>query len=97
VFLSALVVMVLASPLTYVHHVAYVFPALVWLLLDLARRNRATYAVALVLFAAAAGIDFPLIGMRTGSTSYAVINFVSLLALYGIGLSQALVPPRRRR
>ena len=87
VVLAALVVMVLSSPLAYVHHVVYVFPAAAALLLDAATRDRFARADALVLATAVAGVDFGALGMAAGHGGFGAINAAALATLYVLGLT----------
>jgi len=86
VLLATLVLMLLASPLTYVHHVIFLFPAVVWLLLDAIRRNHVVYAVSLLVATTTASFDFPLIAMQAGTTRHSLINFGALVTLYVLGV-----------
>ncbi len=97
--LPFLVLMVIASPLTYVHHVLYVAPGLVLALsyawAGLRGWRRAAVVTSLVLAASAAGIHFPRL-YRQWSLSpletklFTSLNLYALLVCLAVALALAL-------
>jgi alpha-1,2-mannosyltransferase len=90
--------MILASPLTYVHHVLYLAPALVIWLEHASRQGRTLLCGMIVVLTAIASTDFASFWQRLSpdDTSWLVLsaNLFALLALYLIGVF--LLTVRRR-
>ncbi len=86
--------MIAAAPLAYVHHAIFLFPGLFWWLAAGRAQPRASVAAVLALGIVAA-TDFPgLYGRLELSPDHwkwvSSINLYALLALYGVGLRDAL-------
>ena len=86
-----LVLMIISSPLAYLHHVIYIYPGLLvagWALLESGERRTLGASVALVCLAAIASMDFPVHYDRLGSPVAALrsLNLYALLGLFGLGL-----------
>ncbi|MEI9938071.1 MAG: glycosyltransferase family 87 protein [Pseudomonadota bacterium] len=82
------IAMLFASPLTYLHHVAYLaISAIVWLPVIIKRRHWTTLA-AVVLVLGIAGIDWPALydrlGPLFGRQEYQAINLYAIVVLYGM-------------
>jgi alpha-1,2-mannosyltransferase len=99
--LPFLVLMVISSPLTYVHHVLYVAPGFVLSLsyawAGLRGRRRAAAVVSLLLAGAVAGFRFPDLYWHwtlspLEAKLFTSLNLYALLALMLIGLALALTP-----
>jgi alpha-1,2-mannosyltransferase len=99
--LPILVLMVISSPLTYVHHVLYVAPGLVLSLsfawAGLRGWRRAAAVASLLLAATAAGIRFPELYWHwtlspLEAKLFTSLNLYALLVLMLIGLALALKP-----
>jgi hypothetical protein len=92
VMLSAYVLVLIGSPLTYLHHVIMLLPVLLWFsTIDLSSGSAKTTAgLALGIIA---GTDFPVLYGRLGvspTTSVASsLNLYALLGLYALGLMRA--------
>jgi alpha-1,2-mannosyltransferase len=86
-FLPAMIVI---SPLAYLHHVIYTFPAAMVLGAHLLSEERSVRRDLLLVFAAAcvalAGIDFPLLydGMHLGDLGKRFLTSINLYALLGL-------------
>ena len=83
------VLMIVASPFAYMHHIIYLMPALLFALYRALREDRRILLGALIAVTALAVIDFPLLVMRgqlgTGAIASSM-NLYPLLALWGIGI-----------
>ena len=95
--LSAYVLVIVAAPLAYVHHVMMLFPVLLWASADCILRGgaRPTAIVALGIFA---GTDFPLLYDRLHLSHAAFVgvsslNLYALLGLYLLGLWEPRLTP----
>ncbi|MCB0208467.1 MAG: DUF2029 domain-containing protein [Anaerolineae bacterium] len=89
--LPYLVLMIIASPFTYLHHVIYIYPGLlltIWTVWDRSCRLRVPLLIGLISLTIIAGIDLPSLYNDLGLniTLLRSINLYALLCLFGIGL-----------
>ena len=86
VLLPLSVVMIVASPLAYTHHVIYLLPGLLLALHLALRDERRVLAGALLVLGALASTEFPNVYTSGWPTLALSLNLYALLALYGIGV-----------
>jgi alpha-1,2-mannosyltransferase len=85
--LPLIVLMIIASPLAYTHHIIYLLPPLLLELHRALREDRRVHAGALLLLSAIASCDFPAVYSNPPpGTIWTSINLYALLALYGVGV-----------
>ncbi|MCD4655602.1 DUF2029 domain-containing protein [bacterium] len=89
--LPYLVLMVVGSPLTYLHHVIYIYPGLLlctWIVLRKGGRLASVLLTCLVGLTVVASIGFPLLYGRLGveSTVLKSLNLYALLCIFVLGL-----------
>lgn len=89
--LPYLVLMIVGSPLTYLHHVIYIYPGLLlcsWIALIRGGRLGWVLFISLIGLTGVASIDFPLLYDQLGlhSTVFRSLNLYALLGLFVLGL-----------
>ena len=85
------VVMIVASPYAYVHHLIYLMPALLLALHRALREDRRALCAALLVATALLAVDFPWLFFRHPQGAIVTsLDLYVLLALYGIGVAQQL-------
>jgi alpha-1,2-mannosyltransferase len=97
-----LIWMVIASPLTYVHHVVYIYPGLVttmWSRAAEAGERWRTLCLIMLALAGVASLDLPMLYDRLGASWPALrsLNLYALLGLFVLGLLSARLDAPVRR
>ena len=89
--LPYLVLMIIGSPFTYLHHVIYIYPGILltsWVILIRGSRPCALLLICVIGLAVVASIDFPILYGRLGLESAVLrsLNLYALLCLFVLGL-----------
>jgi alpha-1,2-mannosyltransferase len=89
--LPYLVLMIIASPLTFFHHIIYIYPGILvisWILLHRAKREAILLLLLLLGTALIASIDFPIYyeALSIEAELLRSLNLYALLVLFGLGL-----------